>query len=149
MSNDADGHQTGSVPIAMGVGCRRDCPPEVLMQLATRTLEHAGLHPSQITLVATLDGRQFEMAMTSLAETYGCPLMALAPDDLRASEAAMSQISDTTTRLHGVPGVAEAAALAAIRAHCGEPARLLVPRQQSERATCALAVPNANTNITR
>ncbi|WP_335617610.1 cobalamin biosynthesis protein [Kushneria konosiri] len=149
MSSDPCGHDTSNIPIALGVGCRRDCPPEVLMQLVTDMLTRTGLHPDQITLVATLVGRQHEVAMTSLARAWGCPLMPLPAEALRESEPAMSQTSDTTRRLHGVPGVAEAAALAAIRAHCDAPARLLVARQQCDRATCALAVPNATTNISR
>ncbi|GHC19723.1 hypothetical protein GCM10010082_09300 [Kushneria pakistanensis] len=130
-------------PIALGVGCRRDCPPEALRRLAMTTLALAGLRPDQITLVATLGGRQSEAAIASLAAEWHTPLMALPAEALRESEPDMSHVSDTVRRVHGVPGVAEAAALAAIRRHTGAPARLLVSRQQCARATCALAVPVA------
>ncbi|SPJ34691.1 cobalamin biosynthesis protein [Kushneria phyllosphaerae] len=127
-------------PVAMGVGCRRDCPPDALMALAMTTLAMANVQPSQITLLATLAGRQHETAIASLAKAWRCPLIALPAQALRDSEPAMSHVSGTTRRLHGVPGVAEAAALAAIRQQMGTPARLLVNRQQCARATCALAV---------
>lgn len=126
--------------VAMGVGCRRDCPPDALMALALKTLAMANLQPDQITLMATLAGRQHETAITSLASAWHCPLITLPAQALRESEPAMSHISDTTRRLHGVPGVAEAAALAAIRQQMGTPARLIVNRQQCAQATCALAV---------
>lgn len=135
MSNEIIG------PVAMGVGCRRDCPPVVLEELAMTTLARAGLRPDQVTLLATLAGRQHESAIASLAQTCRCPLVALPAEALRESEPAMSHISDTARRVHGVPGVAEAAALAAIRDRTGRQARLLVSRQQCDRATCALAVP--------
>ena len=127
-------------PVAMGVGCRRNCPPEALMALAMTTLAMANVQPGQITLLATLAGRQHETAITSLAKAWHCPLIALPAQALRDSEPAMSHVSDTTLRLHGVPGVAEAAALAAIRQRMGTPARLIINRQQCAQATCALAV---------
>ncbi|MFC0338704.1 cobalt-precorrin 5A hydrolase [Kushneria avicenniae] len=135
----------GVGPVAMGVGCRRDCPPGVLEALAMTTLARAGLHLDQVTLVATLAGRQHEAAITSLAQRCHCPLMALPPEALRARESAMSHVSDTTRRVHNVPGVAEAAALAAIHDHTGRQAQLLVGRQHCDRATCALAIPVATT----
>ncbi|REC96155.1 cobalamin biosynthesis protein [Kushneria indalinina] len=135
-------------PIALGVGCRRDCPSDALMTLAVQTLALAGLQPDQITLVTTLEGRQHETAITSLARACHCPLIALSKEALRESEPAMSQVSETTRRVHGVPGVAEAAALAAIRQHTGATARLLVNRQQCASATCALATPAAYMALT-
>lgn len=127
-------------PVAMGVGCRRGCPPDALMALAMATLTHAGLHLNQVTLVATLSGRQHETAIAALASACHCPLIALPAQALRESEPAMSHVSDTARRIHGVPGVAEAAALAAIRQQMGTAARLIVNRQQCAQATCALAV---------
>ncbi|WP_456267219.1 cobalamin biosynthesis protein [Kushneria sp. AK178] len=140
-SNPSMPDETAPIPVALGVGCRRDCPPEALRQLAMTTLALAGLRPDQITLMATLEGRQSEAAIASLATGWHCPLMALPAEALQESEPDMSHVSDAARRVHGVPGVAEAAALAAIRRHTGAPARLRVTRQQCACATCALAVP--------
>lgn len=131
---------TLSTPLlAMGVGCRREAPLAALQTLVKEALIRAGVSPQQVTMLATLEDKADEPAITTLAEHYGWPLMALSRAMLIRHEAQLTHHSAAVRARYGISGIAEAAALAAIH-HESRSARLLLTRQHNRQATCALAI---------
>ncbi|MFC0268520.1 cobalamin biosynthesis protein [Kushneria aurantia] len=127
-----------AVGIAVGVGCRRHCPPEVLATLVSAALEGAGLSVDDVSLLASLVDKADTPAIVALAERHGWPLQTLPAAQLALYEHRLSHKSEAARRVHGTPGVAEAAALASLEQQGGS-ARLLLPRRHNRWATVAIA----------
>jgi len=121
--------------LALGVGCARDCPPEELSSLVERTLAAHGLAAGAIALVASLDLKMDEPAVAQLAAALGVPARFFAAARLREETPRLENPSDAVFRAVGCHGVAEGAALAA----AGPGGALVVPKERSPHATCAIA----------
>ncbi|MEM9061340.1 MAG: precorrin-3B C(17)-methyltransferase [Pseudomonadota bacterium] len=121
--------------VALGVGCARGCPPEELIGLVQTTLRSAGIAPEAIAGVFSLDLKADEAAMIELAATLRVPFRLFDADRLEAETHRLANPSDIVFAEVGCHGVAEASALAA----AGDEAELIVEKQKTAQATCALA----------
>jgi cobalt-precorrin 5A hydrolase / precorrin-3B C17-methyltransferase len=121
--------------LALGVGCERDVEPEELITLARDTLAAAGLAPESVAAVVSVDVKLDEAAVHAVAEALGRPARFFTPERLEQETPRLANPSEIVFREVGCHGVAEAAALAA----AGAEGQLVVEKQRSKRATCAIA----------
>ena len=121
--------------LAMGLGCERDCAPEELVALATRTLDAAGLAREAVACVASLDLKADEPAVSAVAAALGVPLRLFDAEALERETPRLTAPSAVVFRAVGCHGVAEAAALAC----AGAAGTLAVAKTKSARGTCAIA----------
>ena len=129
--------------LALGVGCERDVPPEELIALARKTLADAGLAAESVAAVVSVDVKMDEAAVHAAATALGRPARFFTPERLEEETPRLANPSDIVFREVGCHGVAEAAALAA----AGPGGALLVEKQKSARATCAIARAPAIINV--
>ncbi len=121
--------------LAVGVGCARDCAPDELTALVDDTLKAGGLSPASVALVASIDVKMDEAAVHAVATHLDAPARFFDAPRLEAETPRLANPSDAVFREVGAHGVAEAAALAAV----GQEGALVVTKQKSEHATCAVA----------
>jgi cobalt-precorrin 5A hydrolase/precorrin-3B C17-methyltransferase len=121
--------------IAVGVGCERGTDPAELRELVTRCLNDAGAAPQSVAGIFSITLKAAEPAIHELAEQLGAPARFLSTDALLAETPRLSEKSEIVFRETGCWGVAEGAALAA----AGADAALILSKQRSARATCAIA----------
>ena len=120
--------------MALGVGCERGCETKELLTLVENTLKKFSLAPESIACVVSLDIKADEEAVHALAHHLDVPARFFSADELEAETPRLANPSDLVFNEVGCHGVAEGAALAAV----GETGQLLVSKNKSIRATCAL-----------
>jgi cobalt-precorrin 5A hydrolase len=130
--------ETMTQTVAIGVGCRAGIGADEIIAAVEATLDEAGLAVRPV-LMATIQDKRGEPGLALAAARLGLVLVFLPRDVLAAASAAAVTRSDRVVALHGVPSVAETAALAA----AGPEARLLVPRRVQGGVTCAIATGRA------
>ena len=121
--------------LVMGLGCERGASPEEMIELATSVLQKHNLSPRSLAAVASIDLKADEPAIHAVAAHFSVPARFFAKTELANETSRLATPSETVAREVGVPGVAEAAALAL----AGPQSTLLVPKALSRRATCAIA----------
>jgi cobalt-precorrin 5A hydrolase/precorrin-3B C17-methyltransferase len=121
--------------LALGVGAARHCPPGELVALARRALRDAQLAPGAVGVVASIDLKMDEAAVTALAERLQVPARFFPAGRLLKETPRLRSPSSATFRATGCYGVAEGAALAAV----GRRGTLVVAKRKSRHATCAIA----------
>ncbi|MEP3602003.1 MAG: precorrin-3B C(17)-methyltransferase [Stappiaceae bacterium] len=134
--------------LALGIGCARNCPIDELKALVFKTLENQGLAIASIGCLVSLDLKADECAINELAAELGVPFRVFAAERLENETPRLKNPSDTVFAEVGCHGVSEAAALAAV----GSTGRLVVEKQKSGQATCAVAkasAPIAVSNVGR
>ena len=122
--------------LALGVGCEKGAPAAELSALARAALAEAGLAPDAVACVASLELKAGEPAIHALATELGRPARFIDSATAAAQTGRLMSPSARVAAAVGVPGVAEAAALAA----AGPAGRLLVPKRKSARCTVAIAL---------
>jgi len=120
--------------LALGVGCERDCEPDELIELVENTFTSHGLCSKSISCLCSLDLKADEAAVHQLAEHFGVPARFFTAAQLEAEAARLATPSDVVFAEVGCHGVSEGAALAM----AGPDASLIVAKQKSSRATCAI-----------
>lgn len=126
--------------LAVGVGCERGTSPEELSDLVRKTLQQFDLAPGAVACVASIDLKMDEPAINAVGDMLGVPTRFFAAERLACEESRLATPSAYVRAAVGVAGVAEAAALACV----GADGRLLVAKQKSRRATCAVALASAD-----
>ncbi len=121
--------------LALGVGCERGCPGDGVIALARSTLAEHGLATAAVAAVVSLDLKADEAAVHELAANLDVPARFFDRQALLAQVDRLANPSAIVAQEVGVPGVAEAAALAAT----GPEGRLLVEKTKGARATVAIA----------
>ena len=121
--------------LALGIGCERFCPSEEIATLAHDSLAAAGLAAGAVAAIVSVALKADEPAIHALAARLGVPARFFPASRLLAETARLTVRSEAAFRATGCWGVAEGAALAAV----GDAGELVVPRRQSQRATCAIA----------
>jgi cobalt-precorrin 5A hydrolase/precorrin-3B C17-methyltransferase len=121
--------------LALGVGASRNCPPAELVALVRRTLAGAKLAPDAIGAVVSIDLKMDEPAVMALVERLGVPARFFPAARLLKETPRLRSPSAAAFRATGCYGVAEGAALAAVRRQ----GALIVPKRKSRNATCAIA----------
>jgi len=120
--------------LALGLGCERGCETGELLELAERTLLDAGLAAASVACVVSIDVKMDEAAVQGVAAHFGVPARFFPSAELEAEAPRLVNPSDVVFAEVGCHGVAEGAALAA----AGADGSLLVEKQRSRRATCAV-----------
>jgi cobalt-precorrin 5A hydrolase/precorrin-3B C17-methyltransferase len=121
--------------LAIGVGCERGVPSEEVSALVARCLEESGLSPFSVAGIFSIALKAAEPAIHAVAQSLGVPARFFDAPALLAETPRLSERSEIVFRETGCWGVAEGAALAA----AGPEATLVVAKQRSARATCAVA----------
>ena len=123
--------------LIIGVGCERYLPFSELIKLVESTLEKNNLSPLSIAAIASIDVKADEKAMNILAEYFNVPLRLFSADEL--AKEIVPNPSKIVKAEVGTPSVAEASAIKA-----GE---LVVTKQKSKGATCAIGKANAPIDV--
>ncbi|WCB93023.1 Cobalt-precorrin-5A hydrolase [Baekduia alba] len=119
--------------MVVGVGASRGCPPIELEALVDASLDAAGVAAAEVMVLASVDVKGDEPAVLALAAARRWSLRFFAPAALGA--VAVPTPSPVVARHVGTPSVAEASALLA----AGVGAELVLAKQRSRHATCAIA----------
>ena len=120
-------------PVAIGVGCRKNCPADAIEALARQAL---GRVADAVPLgIFTLADKTGEPGLIEAAGNMGLELIYLTRDALKARASDIQTPSPHAEIQFGIPSVAEAAALAG----AGPASVLIVPRIAQGGATCAVA----------
>lgn len=126
--------------LVAGMGCERGAAPHELIDLLTKTLETHNLAPESLAAIATIDLKADETALNAVVAHFGVPLCLFSAGELANEEANLPNPSEIVRAEVGTPGVAEAAAIKA--------GKLLVAKQKSKRATCAIGQAQAPLDTT-
>ncbi len=124
--------------IAIGLGCRKNCPPEPIVALIEQGLAQLGERSKPIGLFSHAD-KQGEEGLLAAASALGLPIAFLPKARLEAVADQAVTRSDKVQALFGLPSLAETAALAG----AGTGARLIVPRLSGQGVSLAIAVGGA------
>jgi cobalt-precorrin 5A hydrolase len=120
---------------ALGVGCERGCAPDELLDLVNNVLQEAGIEPSDLSGIHSIDLRRGEPAIVNMARKFNRPVSYFSASILEEQTPGLLNPSDRVFALIGCHGVAEAAALAGV----GATGVLVVGKTKSAHATAALA----------
>lgn len=120
----------------LGVGCARNCPADELQALVLVALEQAGIASGALAAIGTLNLKADEPAVLALAAKFDVPLRLFSATDLEGEAGRLANPSDVVFNEVGCRGVSEGAALAL----GGATAKLIVEKQKSANATCALVL---------
>lgn len=115
--------------LVAGMGCNRDTPVEALRELLEATFADAGLAIGSLATIASVDAKADEPGLIDLAAQLGVPFRTYPAAELAEQDA--PNPSDAVEAAVGTASVAEAAALSS-------GADLLVPKQRTSQATCAI-----------
>jgi cobalt-precorrin 5A hydrolase / precorrin-3B C17-methyltransferase len=121
--------------LAIGIGCERGTDVAEVSDLVRRCLDEAGLAPESVTGIYSIALKAAEPGIHAVAAEFGAPARFFDAETLLAETSRLSERSEIVFRETGCWGVAEGAALAA----GGPNASLVVAKQRSQRATCAIA----------
>lgn len=131
--------------LALGVGCARGCALDELRSLVVETLESEGLSRASIGCLVSLDLKADEAAMNALAAEFGVPFRLFDAVRLEEETPRLKNPSDMVFAEVGCHGVSEAAALAAV----GPAGQLIVEKQKTQNATCAIAKSDVPLDVSR
>ena len=123
-------HQT----LSLGLGCARNCPPEEMAELVRDTLANAGRSVHEVAAIHSIDLKADEAAIQSLAASLKLRPSFYPAEVLEAQKGRLANPSDVVFAEVGCHGVSEASALAA----AGPDAKLLIEKQKTANATCAV-----------
>ncbi len=127
-------------PVYMvGMGCEKGCPESELASLLENCLQQAGIGIDQVSSINSIELKAQEAGLIALAGTLEKPFNTWSVDQLKQVEAQMSTKSDYVYSVVGVYGVAEPSALIAAQTLGNEPAELILTKQKTAKATCAIA----------
>ena len=130
---------------AVGMGCERDCTKEEIAQLLQSCLKEAGLKVGDIANLNSIDIKHDELGLIECAAELKLDYQTWSREELLTVEDLLSTRSDYVFNTVGVYGVAESAALYSAKASIEskdkhvETLELVLNKQKSERATCAIA----------
>ena len=106
------------IRVALGLGCDRGTSLRTLETAVQRALAAANLDYGAVDLAATIDKKNDEQAILSLAQRHGWPLRFYSAEGL--SQVQVPSPSETVRKHMGTPAVAEAAAILASNGHMGD-----------------------------
>lgn len=115
--------------LVVGMGCNSKTPVAALEALLERTLNEAGLALESVTALVSHEVKAGELGLIQLANRLGVPFITYPGAELARHE--VPTPSQTVAEHVGTPSVSEAAVLA-------RGAELVVPKQRTSEATCAI-----------
>jgi cobalt-precorrin 5A hydrolase len=119
----------------LGMGCERGALTADVVALAERALQQAGILPSDVLELATIDTKTAESAILAVAAQLEVSTRFFDAATLEKETPRLKNPSDLVFARIGCHGVAEAAALAA----AGSESLLVLPKIKSASATAAIA----------
>lgn len=122
--------------IVAGLGCRRNCNADEIVEVVDTALASHGLAREALSAIAVTAGRAAMPALEEAAREFGLPLLVPEPAALEKAATGLLTHSLYSSQATGLGSASEAAALAA----AGAGARLLGPRVVKGPATCAIAI---------
>ncbi|MEC8205763.1 MAG: cobalamin biosynthesis protein, partial [Pseudomonadota bacterium] len=122
--------------VMLGVGCARGCQPDEMIDLVMQELTRADINAASIAGVFSVDLKADEPALHALVAMLDVPLRIFDRETLAAEAPRLASPSAVVEEEIGIPGVAEAAALAA----AGPGGKLIHRKVKSANATMALAL---------
>jgi cobalt-precorrin 5A hydrolase len=120
--------------VAVGLGCRKDTPPQSIVALVREALARLPEAPGDVRLYSS-ERKSQEPGLREAATALGYSLVFLSDVDLSAVKARIVTRSAKVREVTGLDSVAEAAALAG----GGARTEIVVPRLTSAGAACAIA----------
>ncbi len=126
--------------LVAGVGCERGVAADEVITLIKKTLSEHCLAPQSLAAIATIDLKADENALNEAAAYFKVPLRLFSSEELAKEASRLPNPSKVVLAEVGTPGVAEAAAIKA--------GTLLVEKQKSARATCAIGRADAPLEVT-
>lgn len=129
--------------LALGVGCERGCSSQHMIEHAKNTLAGAGLSPKSVACVVSIDVKADEECVHALAAELGVPARFFPAHELEVQKDRLKNPSDLVFREVGCHGVAEGSALASV----GDTGQLVVEKQKTDKATCAIAQSPCDINV--
>ena len=124
---------------SVGMGCERHCPVEELERLLEQCLSDAGLTLDHIQSLNSIDIKADEVGLIELARKLGKPYQTWDAQQLGTMDELLSTRSEYVFNTVGVYGVAESAALYAAQQATGQTPELVLNKQKTRKATCAIA----------
>lgn len=124
---------------SVGMGCERGCSVEDLQLLLNQSLAQANLNLNQISHINSIDIKSDELGLIELARRLDKPFLTWNIEQLSAVESLLSTKSDYIYSVVGVYGVAESAALVDVINQTTQAGELVLNKQKSATATCAIA----------
>lgn len=121
--------------LLVGVGCERFVDDQHVIDLIEQTLSDNNLSPHAIAAITSIDLKADEQALHAAANHFDVPLRVFSKDELGAEADRVPNPSQVVLSEVGTPSVAEAAAIKA--------GQLLVSKQKTAKATCAIGIANA------
>lgn len=121
--------------LAVGIGCERGTDLDEVRAHFDQVMESARLAKQSVACIVSIDLKADEGAILALADELNVPARFFDAETLEAEAPRLQNPSDIVFAEVGCHGVAEGAALAAV----GASGDLIVPKQKSARATCAVA----------
>jgi len=119
----------------VGIGCERGASLDEVRTLVQESLDDAGVAVGSIACLATIDLKEDEDALRSLANEMGLPLRLFPAAELEQETPRVTDPSKYVFETVGCHSVSEAAALRST----GAAGELILPKQKSQRVTCAIA----------
>jgi len=123
----------------LGMGCERNCSTDELAQLLAQCLSEKGLVIDQLESLNSIELKADEVGLIALARLHQLDFKTWSVDQLKTVETQLATPSDYVYKTVGVYGVAESAALYSAQNQTGEVAELILTKQKSQGATCAIA----------
>ena len=122
--------------IAIGIGCKRNCSVDEIIELIHTALEKADIVISEVDIMATAWVKEGAENVQNAAEAMDLPLIFVPKKECDKIANLAQTISQKVVELYSIPSVAEVSALAVT----GNNPKLILPRINSNNATCAIAV---------
>jgi cobalt-precorrin 5A hydrolase len=123
----------------VGMGCEKGCTAEHLNELLLQCLTQASLTMGDIQNINSIDIKAQEQGLITLSASKDKPYHTYSAKQLSVVEDLLSTKSDYIYTITGVYGVAESAALFAAQRITGDTAELVINKQKTDKATCAIA----------
>jgi cobalt-precorrin 5A hydrolase/precorrin-3B C17-methyltransferase len=121
--------------LSLGLGCARGCPADEMKTLVTNALATAGRSVWEVAKISSIDVKTDEAAIHALATGLNVIPEFYRAATLEAQADRLATPSEIVFAEVGCHGVSEGAALTA----AGESATLLITKQKTANATCAVA----------
>lgn len=129
--------------LLLGVGCERDVDADELLALVNGILRRESLSRDSIATIVSVDMKMDESALIHLGEILNIPVRFFSVERLERETSRLKNPSEKVFAAIGCHGVAEASALAG----AGEGGVLLIEKNKSARATCAIARANKPVDV--
>lgn len=97
--------------VVLGIGCKRDTPPEKLHTFVRDTLEREHIYPESIACITSIDLKKEEEAILALAKEFQIPFVTYTAQELLAVDGDFTS-SSFVQSITGVDNVCERACLA-------------------------------------